>query len=152
MTNQVQLSKFNNNISGPVIGKFETESGDSTANGKTFLLIDDEPMVTDVCELMLRELGHRVLKAYSGSEGIKIYEANRERIDLIISDYNMPGMNGQEVVEKLRIINQGVKVLLSSGGISVPHEDDAIIRGFNGFLQKPYSLDTLSDKIAEILN
>jgi len=148
----VQLSKFNNNISGPVIGKFETESGDSAANGKTFLLIDDEPMVTDVCELMLRELGHRVLKAYSGSEGIKIYEANRERIDLIISDFNMPGMNGQEVVEKLRIINQGVKVLLSSGGISVPHEDDAIIRGFNGFLQKPYSLDTLSDKIAEILN
>ena len=148
----MQLSKFNNNISGPVIGKFETESGDSTANGKTFLLIDDEPMVTDVCELMLRELGHRVLKAYSGSEGIKIYEANRERIDLIISDFNMPGMNGQEVVEKLRIINQGVKVLLSSGGISVPHEDDAIIRGFNGFLQKPYSLDTLSDKIAEILN
>ena len=148
----MQLSKFNNNISGPVIGKFETESGDSTANGKTFLLIDDEPMVTDVCELMLRELGHRVLKAYSGSEGIKIYEANRERIDLIISDFNMPGMNGQEVVEKLRIINQGVKVLLSSGGISVPHEDDAIVRGFNGFLQKPYSLDTLSDKIAEILN
>ena len=148
----MQLSKFNNNISGPVIGKFETETGDSTANGKTFLLIDDEPMVTDVCELMLRELGHRVLKAYSGSEGIKIYEANRERIDLIISDFNMPGMNGQEVVEKLRIINQGVKVLLSSGGISVPHEDDAIVRGFNGFLQKPYSLDTLSDKIAEILN
>ena len=148
----MQLSKFNNNISGPVIGKFETESGDSTANGKTFLLIDDEPMVTDVCELMLRELGHRVLKAYSGSEGIKIYEANRERIDLIISDFNMPGMNGQEVVEKLRIINQGVKVLLSSGGISVPHEDDAIVRGFNGFLQKPYSMDTLSDKIAEILN
>ena len=148
----MQLSKFNNNISGPVIGKFETESGDSTANGKTFLLIDDEPMVTDVCELMLRELGHRVLKAYSGSEGIKIYEANRERIDLIISDFNMPGMNGQEVVEKLRIINQGVKVLLSSGGLSVPHEDDAIVRGFNGFLQKPYSLDTLSDKIAEILN
>ena len=148
----MQLSKFNNNISGPVIGKFETESGDSTANGKTFLLIDDEPMVTDVCELMLRELGHRVLKAYSGSEGIKIYEANRERIDLIISDFNMPGMNGQEVVNKLRILDHGVQVLLQSGGLSVTHEEEAMVRGFNGFLQKPYGMDTLSDKIAEILN
>jgi len=148
----MQLSKFNNNISGPVIGEFETDSKESSANGKTFLLIDDEPMVTDICEMMLKNLGYEVLKAYSGSEGIKIYEANREQIDLIISDFNMPGMNGQEVVEKLRIMDHSVKVLLSSGGLSVMHEEDAIGRGFNGFLQKPYSLDTLSDKIAEILN
>ena len=148
----MQLSKFNNNISGPVIGEFETDSKESSANGKTFLLIDDEPMVTDICEMMLKKLGHEVLKAYSGSEGIKIYEANREQIDLIISDFNMPGMNGQEVVDKLRIMDHSVKVLLSSGGLSVTHEEDAIDRGFNGFLQKPYSLDTLSDKIAEILN
>jgi len=148
----MQLSKFKNNISGPNIEKFETESGGSSIKGKTFLLIDDEPMVTDICEMMLKKMGHKVLTAHSGTEGIKLYEANRNRIDLIISDFNMPGMNGQEVVEKLRIINQGVKVLLSSGGVSVPHEDDAIVRGFNGFLQKPYSLGTLSDKIAELLN
>jgi DNA-binding NtrC family response regulator len=148
----MQLSKFNNNIAGPIIGNFESESGESSANGKTFLLIDDEPMVTDICEMMLKHLGHEVIKAYSGSEGLQLYEANRNRIDLIISDFNMPGMNGQEVVEKLRVIDHSVKVLLSSGGLSVTHEEDAIGRGFNGFLQKPYSLDALSDKIAEILN
>ena len=148
----MQLSKFNNHIAGPIIGRFETEPGELSANGKTFLLIDDEPMVTDICEMMLINLGHEVLKAYSGSEGLELYEANRNRIDLIISDFNMPGMNGQEVVDKLRIIDHGVKVLLSSGGLSVTHEEDAIDRGFNGFLQKPYSLDALSDKIDEILN
>ena len=148
----MQLSKFNNHIAGPTIGKFESESGESSANGKTFLLIDDEPMVTDICEMMLKNLGHEVIKAYSGSEGLELYEANRNRIDLIISDFNMPGMNGQEVVDKLRIIDHSVKVLLSSGGLSVPHEEDALGRGFNGFLQKPYSIDLLSDKIAEILN
>lgn len=148
----MQLSKFNNNISGPVIGEFETDSKESPENGKTFLLIDDEPMVTDICEMMLKSLGHTVLKAYSGSEGIKLYEANRDRIDLIISDFNMPGMNGQEVIDKLRIIDHGVKVLLSSGGLSVPHEEDAIVRGFDGFLQKPYGIDALSYKIDEILN
>jgi two-component system cell cycle sensor histidine kinase/response regulator CckA len=148
----MQLSKFNNHIAGPIIGKFETESVESSAVGRTFLLIDDEPLVTDICEMMLMNLGHEVLKAYSGSEGLELYEANRNRIDLIISDFNMPGMNGQEVVDKLRIIDHGVKVLLSSGGLSVTHEEDAIDRGFNGFLQKPYSLDALADKINEILN
>ncbi len=148
----MQLSKFNNNISGPIISEFETESSASSAGPKTFLLIDDEPMVIDVCELMLKELGYQVLKAHSGPEAIKIYEANRDQIDLIISDFNMPGMNGQEVVDKLRTIDQRAKVLLSSGGVSVPHEEDAIAKGFNGFLQKPYSLATLSNKIAEILN
>jgi DNA-binding NtrC family response regulator len=61
-------------------------------------------------------------------------------------------MNGQEVVNKLRILDHGVQVLLQSGGLSVTHEEEAMVRGFNGFLQKPYGLDTLSDKIAEILN
>jgi len=148
----MQLAKFRNNISGPVIEKFKTETGDSSVTGKIFLLIDDEPMVTDICEMMLKALGHEVLIAHSGSEGVKIYEANSDRIDLIISDFNMPGMNGQEVVNKLRVIDHGVKVLLSSGGLSVTHEEDAKFRGFSGFLQKPYSMNTLSDKIAEILN
>ena len=148
----MQLSKFRNNIAGPNIEKFETESDYSSILGKAILLIDDEPMVTDICEMMLKKLGHNVLKAHSGSEGIKLYEAHRDEIDLIISDFNMPGMNGQEVVDKLRIMDHSVKVLLSSGGVNVAYEEDAIFRGFNGFLQKPYSIDTLSDKIAEILN
>jgi len=148
----MQLSKFNNNISGPTIGQFDAVSGASSAEGQTFLLIDDEPMVTDICEMMLIKLGYQVLKANSGSEGVKIFEANKNRIDLIISDFNMPGMDGQEVVNKVRVIDHSVKVLLSSGGLSVPHEEDARGRGFNGFLQKPYSIDLLSDKIAEVLN
>ena len=150
--NPMQLSKFKNNISGPNIAKFETDSGGSSIKGKTLLLIDDEPMVTDICEMMLKKMGHKVLTAHSGTEGIKLYEANRNRIDLIISDFNMPGMNGQEVVDKLRVIDHGVKVVLSSGGLSVAEEEEAIVRGFNGFLKKPYSLNTLNDKIAEILN
>jgi CheY-like chemotaxis protein len=148
----MQLSKFKNNIAGPTIGKFETESDYSSLKGKTFLLIDDEPMVTDICEMMLKKLGHKVYKAHSGSEGIKLYEANRNQIDLIISDLNMPEMNGQEVVDKLRIMDHDIKVLLSSGGLSVAEENKVVARGFNGFLKKPYNMNTLSEKIAEILN
>ena len=148
----MQLSKFNNNISGPVIGEFETDSKESSANGKTFLLIDDEPMVTDICEMMIKRLGHKVLKAHCGSEGIEIFIASKTRIDLIISDFNMPGMNGQEVVNTLRVMGHSVKVLLSSGGLSAVEEEKVVGNGFSGFLKKPYSMSTLSDKIAEILN
>ena len=148
----MKLSKFKDNIAGPTIGKFDTESDYSSIKGKTFLLIDDEPMVTDICEMMLKKLGHKVLKAHSGSEGIKLYESNRNQIDLIISDLNMPEMNGQEVVDKLRRMDHNIKVLLSSGGLSVAEENKVVSRGFNGFLKKPYNMNTLSEKIAEILN
>jgi CheY-like chemotaxis protein len=132
--------------------KLESEKDYSAMKGKTILLIDDEDLVIDICEMMLKRLGHKVLKAHSGSEGIKIYEAHRNQIDLIISDLNMPEMNGQEVVENLRTKNHNVKVLLTSGGLGVKGTKNALNRGFNGFLKKPYNMNTLSEKIAEILN
>ena len=148
----MQLSKFEDNISGPAIEKCKKESSDSSTKSKTILLIDDEPMVIDICEMMLKKLGHKVLKAHSGAEGIKIFEVNKNRIDLIISDFNMDGMNGQEVVNTLRIMGHSVKVLLSSGGMGAAEEEELVIRGFNGFLEKPYNMNTLSNKIDEILN
>ena len=147
----MQLSKYKDNISGPIIGKFDPESGCSSINGKTVLLIDDEPMVTDICEMMLKRLGLQVLKAYSGPEGIEIYETCQNRIDLIISDFNMPGMNGQQVVDTLRAMNEEVTVLLASGGMKHEQEAEVRSRGFNGFLKKPFTMSTLSDKIAELL-
>jgi len=148
----MQLSKYKDNISGPIIEKIEEEFGDSAISGKTILLIDDEPMVTDICEMMLKRLGHNVLTADSGSEGINLYAANKTRIDLIISDFDMPGMNGQEVVNTLRKMDYNVKVMLSSGGLGAAEEEEVALRGFNGFLKKPYSINTLSDKLAEIFN
>ena len=122
----MQLSKFIDNISGPNIEKFKKEPGDLFTEGKTILLIDDEPMVTDICEMMLKRLGHKVLKAHSGSEGIEIFLTHKTRIDLIISDFNMPGMNGQKVVNTLRIMGHSVKVLLSSGGLSAAEEKEVV--------------------------
>jgi len=148
----MRLSKFKNNISGPNIEKFEKECGGPDTAGKTILLIDDEPMVTDICEMMIKRLGHKVLKAHSGSEGLEIFMAHKTCIDLIISDFNMPGMNGQEVVNTLRIMGHSVKVLLSSGGLSAAQEEEVFANGFHGFLKKPFSMTTLSNTIAEILN
>lgn len=148
----MQLSTYKDNISGPNIEKFEKECVNYFTAGKTILLIDDEPMVTDICEMMIKRLGHKVLKAHSGPEGIEVFLAHKSGIDLIITDFNMPGMNGQQVVNTLRLMGHGVKVLLTSGGLSDAEEKKVVANGFSGFLKKPFSMTTLSNKIAELLD
>ena len=148
----MQLSKLNNNISGAFKYGFEKEKDYLTGNSKTVLIIDDEVILTKICGMMLKLLGHKVFKANSGSEGLNIFKAYKNRIDLVICDMNMPEMDGQEVVDKLRKIDHNVKTLLSSGGLSDSEEKEVINRGFNGFIRKPYNTKTSSEKMAEILN
>jgi PAS domain S-box-containing protein len=117
----------------------------------TILLIDDEKMILDVgCEL-LEELGYTVLSALSGRQAIDIFQKNSDKIDLIIMDMIMPGMNGGETFDRLRNINSNIKVLLSSG-YSVNGQATKILRrGCDGFIQKPFNLNQLAEKIGEIM-
>jgi len=147
----MQLSKITEHATEPTLEEFGNESGFFSNAKKTILLIDDEPLVTDICEMMIESLGYCVLKTHSGLEGLEVFMANKDKIDLIISDFNMPGMNGQEVVNTLRIMGYPVKVLLSSGGLSAVEAEQVLTNGFSGYLEKPYSMATLSDKISEIL-
>ena len=101
--------------------------------------------------MMLKRFGHKVLKAHSGYEGLQLFKANKFKIDLIISDLNMPEMDGQELMDELRRIDPYVKVILSSGDLTEKVEIIAINSGFNGFIMKPYNMNTLCEKMAEVL-
>ena len=147
----MQLVELNSNTAGTLNYGFKSEKDYLTENAKTILVIDDEELLIEICEMMLKRLGHKVFKAYSGSEGIKIFQANKNQIDLIISDMNMPEMDGQEVIDKLRKIDRNVKVLLSSGALLDSDEREVINRGFNGFIKKPFKINTLSKKMTEII-
>ena len=148
----MQLPELNSNTAGTLNCGSKSEKDYLTENGKTILVIDDEELLVEISEMMLKRLGHNVFKAHSGSEGLKIFKANKNQIDLIISDMNMPEMDGQEVIAKLRKIDRNVKVLLSSGALLDSDEKDVIKRGFNGFLKKPYKINILSEKMTEILD
>ena len=117
----------------------------------TILLIDDEKMILDVgCEL-LEELGYTVLSALSGREALDIFQKNSDKIDLVIMDMIMPGMGGGETFDRLRNINPNIKVLLSSG-YSVNGQASKILRrGCDGFIQKPFNLNQLAEKIGKIM-
>ena len=148
----MQLAKISDNFYGSSNKEFEEKFGSSSEQEITVLLIDDEEMVINISEMMLKNLGYKVLKAHSGSEGLQLFEENQSKIDLIISDLEMPKMNGEEVMDKLRAIDPQIKVMLSSGALTDTDEQYVMNKGFNGFLKKPYNLDTLCEKMAEILN
>ena len=147
----MQLARFTADFTEPSNKEFNVKINSSAAQGKTILLIDDEEMVINISEMMLRRLGHKVLKAHNGYEGLKLFEENKSKVDLIISDLEMPKMNGKDLLTKLRKIDADIKVMLSSGALIDTDEPSVINIGFSGFLKKPYRMNTLSEKISEIL-
>ncbi|NLD37192.1 MAG: PAS domain S-box protein [Desulfatiglans sp.] len=115
------------------------------------LLVDDEELVIDVGTRMLEKLGYIVLAAKNGKEAMQVYQENRDKIDMIILDMIMPGMNGGDVFEKLKEINPEIKVLLSSGYSINGQAVHILEKGCRGFIQKPFDLQKLSQKIREVL-
>ena len=115
------------------------------------LLVDDEDMIVDVGEQMLKTLGYDVLLARSGKEAVEVYKNNQDKVDLVILDMIMPEMGGGEVYNRLKEIDPEIKTLLSSGYSLNEKASNILARGCNGFIQKPFDLTALSGKIREIL-
>jgi len=117
----------------------------------TILLIDDEQMILDVGFELLEELGYTVMSAMSGQEAIDIFQKDQEKIDLVIMDMIMPGMGGGETFDRLKEINPDVKVLLSSGYSINGQATKILRRGCDGFIQKPFNMNQLAEKVQKIL-
>jgi two-component system cell cycle sensor histidine kinase/response regulator CckA len=88
----------------------------------------------------------------SGKAAIALLTANHKKIDLVILDLIMPEMGGGETFDALRGIEPRMKILLSSGYALEGEAEDILERGCNGFIQKPFSLNDLSEKIRVILD
>ena len=132
--------------------KEKSAAGTITRGTETILLVDDEKMVLEVGRDMLEFLGYRVYAARSGQEALAGYMEKRKEIDLVILDMILPGISGGETFNRLREINSDAKVLLSSG-YSINGEAKTIMdRGCNGFIQKPFQLSKLSEKVREMLD
>ncbi|TAL29635.1 MAG: PAS domain S-box protein [Spirochaetes bacterium] len=115
------------------------------------LVIDDEKSILRIARGMLEHCGYEVLTAGSAKEGIALFEKEGDRIAAVILDLSMPGMSGIEAYEKLREMNPGIRVLLTSGLMEEDSMKRARALGIREFLQKPYSAEDLSVKVAEVL-
>jgi two-component system, cell cycle sensor histidine kinase and response regulator CckA len=118
---------------------------------ETVLFVDDEDMIIEITEEMLKRLGYKVLTARSGKEAIKTYEEDSERIDIVVLDMIMPDMGGGDTYDGLKMLNPKVKVLLSSGYSIDGQATEILDRGCNGFIQKPFKMKKFSEKLRNIL-
>ena len=115
------------------------------------LLVDDEEGTIRVEKLMLKKLGYSVVPALSGQEAVQLYKENKMTLDLVALDMIMPEMNGKDTYEELKRINPQVKVLLVSGYSLNKQIEELMDRGCNGFIQKPFNIVQLSQKLREVL-
>ena len=98
---------------------------------------------------MLMDLGYRVLLAEHGEHGVEIFSRRHKEIDLVIMDIIMPRMGGLEAFEKIKEIDQDVKVVVTSG---FPREDrfDAFLEaGAVAVMKKPYRRKTLAELLEQ---
>ena len=131
--------------------KIETRRGVVKGNG-TILLVDDEDIIIEVGEKMLGCLGYRVIIARSGTQAVEIYQRRYQDIDMVVLDMIMPHTSGFETYTRLKEINPLVKVLLSSGYRDRGQAGEIVERDAQSFIQKPFDLSQLSQKIASMLS
>jgi CheY-like chemotaxis protein len=116
------------------------------------LVIDDQPLVLDVLRRMLEDGGHQVGTARDGEEGLKLFA--EKPADVVVCDLFMPGVNGLEVIHKLRQLRPGVPVVAVSGGSFNRERDllpDVRATGAAAFLPKPFTPAALLAAVAEVL-
>ncbi len=118
---------------------------------ETVFLIDDDDMIADVSEMILKSSGYDVVSAKSAKEAIEVYKENHSRIDMVILDMILPDMGGGDTYDRLKEINPGIKVLLASGYDIDYQGRDIMERGCDAFIQKPFNMNELLEKIREIL-
>jgi PAS domain S-box-containing protein len=119
---------------------------------ETILLVDDEDMIIDVGQAMLKRLGYRVAVAKGGEQAVEIIMAKGHEIDLVILDMIMPGVDGGQTFDRIMEIRPDLPVILSSGYAINGRANEILQRGCSGFIQKPFNLSKLSEKIQKILN
>ncbi len=119
---------------------------------ETILLVDDEDMVIKIGELMLKEMGYKVIIARGGRMAIEKFQRHYEKIDMVILDIIMPDMDGKSVYERLKRIHPDIRILLSSGYGIDGTAALLLESGCDGFIPKPFNMGQLSKKIREILD
>jgi CheY-like chemotaxis protein len=133
--------------------KVPAEPDSAVAHGtETVLLVEDATSVRELARQALERHGYRVIAAADGRQALDLAEAERGRIDLLLTDLVMPGMGGREVADRLKALMPEIRVLYTSG-----YTDDTVVRhrlltdGL-AYLQKPFLPSQLARKVRAVLD
>jgi PAS domain S-box-containing protein len=119
-------------------------------SGETVLVVEDESVVRGLIVETLADLGYRALEASDGPKGLEILQSRR-RIDLLVTDVGLPGLNGRQVADAGRALRPGLKVLFMTGYA----ENAAFASGFlepgMQMITKPFAMETLASRIRSMI-
>jgi len=118
------------------------------------LIVDDSSVMRKIVERSLRQAGLdplTVIEASSGVEGIEALKS--ERVQLILSDINMPSMDGLEFLRQIRVQNlaPGVPVVMITTESSEEHVKQAILSGAQGYIRKPFTAEQVKERVLPLL-
>jgi PAS domain S-box-containing protein len=137
--------------SAPVSEKTGADGKNDGRLAGCVLLVDDEETIRALGRQMLERIGFEVIAAGDGADALMIYETLGHRIDLVLLDLTMPNMDGEEAMEALLRRNPDLRIVLSSGYSEHEISKRFSGRGLAGFLQKPYTLARLRERLGEVL-
>ncbi len=113
---------------------------------QTILMVDDEEMLLRMGQMILSAYGYQVLTASSGHQALEIITQKKQSIDLVITDQVMPNMSGRELIDHLKVLAPGLRILCSSGFVRSGKD-----KGDEGYLQKPFTSQELLKKVKQTL-
>lgn len=125
-------------------------SFDLFVNKTKILVIDDDEIVRQVLEMLLKDLGYEVISSSDPYEAISFFDLNKDSIDLVISDMIMPKLNGKELFYRIKEIKKNLRFILLSG-YTKNNVDEKFLNDIDLFLEKPIRKDVLEKEIKKCL-
>jgi two-component system cell cycle sensor histidine kinase/response regulator CckA len=130
----------------------EIPAGQYDGNGEWILVVDDEAAVRDIARLTLETHGYRVLEARDGAEGVAVYAQHRNQIRVVISDMDMPIMNGAAMMRSLETIDPQVRIICASGLIPTSRApQNRVPNPLRPVLPKPYTAGELLRTVRDLM-
>ena len=133
---------------GPSLSAIALPNG----QGEGILLVDDEASARQVARQTLEKHAYRVREARNGEEALAIYESDPARIQLVLTDLMMPGMDGAALLRHLRRITPDLKAIAMTGGLSPAEMAQALDAESTEFLLKPFGADDLLETVRRALH
>ena len=115
------------------------------------LLVDDEPNVLNLANLVLKGAGHSVITSKNGVEGLQAFSDARESISILVTDVQMPLMDGIAMAKAIKSLKQDLKVIFISGYSPTKEITDLILEWDAQFVAKPFDLDHFRNAVSKAL-
>ncbi len=118
--------------------------------GKIVLVLEDEPVVRSIVVEVLEDLGLQAIEAANGAEGLEILRS-RQRVDLLVTDIGLPGLNGRQVADAARLVRPSLKILFMTGYAETASMANGFLEPGMEMITKPFAIDSLALRIKSII-